>query len=135
MNAVKSEKLPRHCQRRGRVRENSQRWIVDFGVGTPVEAAALYAAPFKHIVEFVKPERVKNNRKIRAQNWWLLGETLPAFRKAISDLPRYIGTARVAKHRLFVWQDSPVLPDSKVIAIAFADDFSFGVLQSRFHII
>jgi len=117
------------------VQDDSRRWIVDFGVGTPIETAAPYDAPFKHVVEFVKPKRVKNNRKIRAQNWWLLGETLPAFRKATHGLPRYIGTARVAKHRLFVWQDSVVLPDSKVIAIAFADDLRFGVLQSRPHIV
>jgi hypothetical protein len=116
------------------VQEDSRRWIVDFGVGTPVESAALYETPFKYVVEHVKPEREKNNRKTRAQNWWLLGETLPAFRKAIDKLPRYIGTARVSKHRIFVWQDSPVLPDSKVIAIAFADDFQFGVLQSQFHV-
>ena len=115
------------------VRGDSGRWIVDFGVGTKEEAAALYEAPFRHVVEFVKPERLKNNRAVRAKNWWLLGETLPAFRTAIARLPRYIGTARVAKHRLFVWQDSVVLPDSKVIAIAFADDYRFGVLQSRVH--
>lgn len=64
----------------------------------------------------------EDNRKVRAQHWWLLGETLPAFRRAIESLPRCIGIARVAKHRLFVWQDSVVLPDSKVIAIAFDDD-------------
>jgi hypothetical protein len=81
----------------------------------------------------VKRERLKNNRKVRAQNWWLLGETLPAFRRAIENLPRYLATARVAKYRLFVWLDSTVLPDSKVIAIAFADDFRFGILQSRIH--
>ena len=117
------------------VRQDSNRWIIDLGVGTRENEAALYEVPFKHIVKNVKPERLKNNRKVRAQNWWLLGETLPAFRKAIEKLPRYIGTARVAKHRIFVWQDSVVLPDSKVIAIAFADNFRFGVLNSRFHII
>ena len=115
------------------VRKNSNRWIIDFGVGTPEIEAALYEAPFKHVVQNVKPERLKNNRKTRAQNWWLLGETLPAFRAAIQNLHRYIGTARVAKHRVFIWQDSMVVPDSKVIAIAFADDFRFGILQSRIH--
>jgi type II restriction/modification system DNA methylase subunit YeeA len=107
--------------------------IVDFGVGTTEQVASLYEAPFQHLVEFVKRVRVKNNRKVRAQNWWRLGETLPAFRKAIENLPRYLATARVAKHRLFVWLDSTVLPDSKVIAIAFADDFRFGIVQSRIH--
>ena len=76
---------------------------------------------------------MRNARKSRAEKWWLLGETLPAFRNAVSKLYRYIGTARVAKHRIFVWLDSVVLPDSKVIAIAFDDDFHFGVLHSRIH--
>ncbi len=115
------------------VRENSHRWIVDFGVGTDMESAALYEAPFGYVVKNVKPEREQNNRKVRAKHWWLLGETLPAFRRATSGLARYVGTARVAKHRVFVWLDSPVLPDSKVIAIAFDDDFHFGILQSRIH--
>jgi hypothetical protein len=81
----------------------------------------------------VKPEREKNNDKWRRNHWWLLGRTLPDFREATAGKTRYIGTARVAKHRIFVWQDSPVLPDSKVIAIAFDDDFHFGVLHSRIH--
>ena len=115
------------------VRKDSHRWIVDFGVGTTSEDAALYESPFAHVVECVKPEREKNNDKWRRNHWWLLGRTLPDFRKATADKTRYIGTARVATHRIFVWQDSPVLPDSKVIAIAFDDDFHFGVLHSRIH--
>ncbi|MEI6196977.1 MAG: DNA methyltransferase, partial [Verrucomicrobiota bacterium] len=43
------------------VQNDSRRWIVDFGVGRPVESAALYESPFKHIVDCVKPEREKNN--------------------------------------------------------------------------
>jgi hypothetical protein len=54
-------------------------------------------------------------------------------RNAMNGLSRYIGTARVAKHRLFVWLDTVVLPDSKVIAFAFDDALHFGVLHSRLH--
>ena len=32
-------------------------WIIDFGVGTPEEEAALYEMPFEHIREHVKPVR------------------------------------------------------------------------------
>ncbi len=95
--------------------------------------AALYENPFQHVKEHVKPFRDANNRKLYREKWWLHAEPRPGLRAAIAGLPRYIGTARVAKHRLFVWQDSAVLPDSKVIAIAFADDFRFGVLHSRLH--
>ena len=115
------------------VRVNSHRWIVDFGVGTPMEDAALYEAPFEYLVRDVKPEREKNNDKWRARPWWLLGRTLPDFRNAVSKHERYIGTPRVSKYRVFVWLDRVVLPDSKVIAIALSDDSSFGVLQSRVH--
>jgi hypothetical protein len=76
------------------VRECSNRWIVDFGVGTRVEEASLYEMPFKHVVDYVKPEREKNNRRTRAEHWWLLGETLPAFRQAIAGLRRYLAACR-----------------------------------------
>ena len=115
------------------VRENSDRWIVDFGVGRAKESASLYRLPFQHVVENVKAERERNNDPWRRKHWWLLGRTLPDFREATAELPRYIGTARVAKHRLFVWLDAAVLPDSKVIAIAFADEYRFGILHSRTH--
>ena len=46
---------------------------------------------------------------------------------------RFIGTPRVAKHRLFVWLPLEVCVDSQIIAIARDDDTTFGVLHSRFH--
>ena len=48
-------------------------------------------------------------------------------------MTRYIATPRVAKHRLFVWLDACICPDSAVIAIASDDDTTFGILHSRFH--
>ena len=53
--------------------------------------------------------------------------------KALSSLSRYIATPRVAKHRLFVWLNARICPDSAVIAIARDDDTTFGILHSRFH--
>ena len=54
-------------------------------------------------------------------------------RAALSGVPRFIGTARVAKHRLWVYIQQPVVPDSQVVAVARADDTTFGILHSRFH--
>ena len=54
-------------------------------------------------------------------------------RLALVGLTRYLGTARVAKHRLFVWLNSDVLPDSQIIIFAREDDYIFGVLHSRAH--
>lgn len=51
----------------------------------------------------------------------------------LSGLTRYIATARVSKHRLFVWLPAAVVPDSATIAISRDDDCIFGILHSRFH--
>jgi len=115
------------------VRVCSNRWVIDYGTDRPMSDAASYESPFQYLIEHVRPFREKNNRKTRAEHWWLLGETIPAFRKAVSCHHRYLGTARVAKHRVFVWLDTVVLPDSKVIAIALPEDMSLGVLQSHVH--
>ncbi|MGD0434581.1 MAG: class I SAM-dependent DNA methyltransferase, partial [Acetobacteraceae bacterium] len=46
---------------------------------------------------------------------------------------RYIATPRVAKHRLFVWLEQSVIPDTRLVVIAREDDTTFGVLQGRLH--
>src|SRR5206468_9429552 len=51
----------------------------------------------------------------------------------LRGLKRYIVTPTVAKHRVFVWLDSAVLPDHQLIAITRDDDVTFGILHSRFH--
>jgi type II restriction/modification system DNA methylase subunit YeeA len=51
----------------------------------------------------------------------------------MAGLSRAIGTPRVAKHRFFTWITPQVLPDSRVNIVVRDDDFTFGILQSRFH--
>ena len=114
-------------------RRPSDTWIVDFGGEMGENEAVLFETPFAHITEHVKPERVKNNRPVRAKYWWRHGEIMPAMRAALGQLPRYIGTPRVSKYRFFVWLPTAVLPDCQVVAIARSDDTTFGVLQSRLH--
>jgi hypothetical protein len=108
-------------------------WIVDFGTTIAEGDASLYELPFEYVVEHVKPERIQNPRPVRAKNWWRHGDPQPAMRAAIKDLPRYIATPEVAKHRVFVWMDKTILPDKKLIVIARSDDTTFGILQSRIH--
>ena len=48
-------------------------------------------------------------------------------------LPRFIGTARVTKHRFFVFLDATVLPDTRLNVITSADDTTFGLLSSHIH--
>lgn len=76
--------------------------IIDFGTDMSLEDAALYEAPFEHVNEHVRPMRESNNRKVYRELWWIHMEPRPAMRKALAELPRFLGTPRVAKHRLFV---------------------------------
>lgn len=111
---------------------NRMRWIVDF-FGFSERDSAFFEAPFEHVLENVKPERVKNNREIRRRNWWLFGETMPKMRKAISAKRRYLATSLTAKHRFFVWAQAGSLLDSTSVVVARDDDTTFGILHSRFH--
>ena len=54
-------------------------------------------------------------------------------RRALAGLRRFLITVRVSKHRLFVWQTPPTLPDSATFAFARSDDYFFGVVHSRVH--
>lgn len=109
------------------------KWIIDFGTSMPQEEACLFEAPFHFVVTHIKPEREKNNRAVRAKYWWRLAETMPAMRKAIAPLNRFLATPRVAKHRMFVWRAASFIADDRLAIIARADDTTFGILSSRIH--
>ncbi len=108
-------------------------YIVDFGVDTPEEKAALYEMPYEYLREHVYEKRLENNREGYRVKWWIHGEARPAMRRALKPLKRYIATPEVAKHRLFAWLESAVVADHQLFAIARADDYFFGVLHSRAH--
>lgn len=108
-------------------------WIVDFGVGMEETEAAKYEAPFRYVQERVLQERRTNKRESYRRLYWQHVEARPALRSALSKLPRFLATPTVAKHRLFAWMSAPTLPDHQLIVFARADDYFFGVLQSRIH--
>ena len=108
-------------------------YTIDFGVDMSEYAAAQYEAPFEYVVANVKPGRITNRIRWRAEHWWLYGAPAPAMRRAMAGLERYIATPRVSKHRIFVWVESDVLCNDSTDVFARADDYFFGVLHSRFH--
>ena len=108
-------------------------WVVDTGESLSEADASLFEAPFDHIVRNVKPVRLQNNDRIRRTFWWRFGRNGEQLREALRPIARYINTPRVAKHRVFVWQAMPSIPDTATVAIARADDTTFGILHSRFH--
>lgn len=121
------------CNGRDLTQRWGDRWIVDFGTRMAEADAMLFEAPYDYVVRVVKPVREKNNREAYRKFWWRQAEARPGMRAALAPLQRYLITAAVAKHRTFSWMHSAVLPDQATLAIARADDATFGILHSRFH--
>jgi hypothetical protein len=107
-------------------------WVIDFGSRSEGEAAQ-YEAPYRHVEHHVKPERQKANQGKARSEWWLHWCPRPEMNKALVRCQRFIITARVSKHRLFVRQQFPSNPDCQLIVFARSDDYFFGVLHSRIH--
>ena len=114
-------------------RRPAGKWIVDFEWHIAEADAALYDEPFRWVQKHVYPLRSQNNRAAYRRHWWRHGEPRQGMWRALKGLARYIATVRHAKHRVFVWLDTRICPDSALIAIARDDDTTFGILQSRFH--
>ena len=114
-------------------RRPAGKWIIDFGEDMGEADAALYEAPFAHVVEHVKPLRLRQRREKRRKFWWRHGESHSGMWRALDGLPRFIATPAVSKHRLFAWLDAGICPDHQLIVIARDDDVTFGILHSRFH--
>ena len=109
------------------------KWIIDFGWTMSEIEAALYEAPFQWTQQHVYPARQNNRRHAYRIKWWRHVEPRPGMWRALDGLSRYIVTPRVAKHRLFIWCDARVSPDTRVVVFARDDDTTFGILHSRFH--
>ena len=103
-------------------------WVMDFGIAMSLEEAALYEMPFEYVEAHVKPKYGQMRK-----TWWLHERPRVEMRRALDGLPRYLATARVAKHRLFAWVGAETLPDSQVIAFAREDNYFLGVLHSQVH--
>jgi type II restriction/modification system DNA methylase subunit YeeA len=127
-----SDVVKRRLIGRDIVQRNQQGWLIDFGE-MPEPEAALYELPFEYVRREVKPLRDVNRDRLMNQNWWLHGRTRIALRKALTGLSRCIVTPEVAKHRIFIWMSTEVVPDHKLHVIVRDDDYFFGVLQSKLH--
>lgn len=108
-------------------------YTVDFGPDMTMEDAALYEKPFEWLLAYVKPEREKSNYEKAKEFWWRYQLPSADLRKALSGLDKYLATGRVSKHRIFSWLDAAIMPDNALVIFACEDDYTFGVLQSRFH--
>jgi len=101
-----------------------------------------YPEVYQHLLETVKASRQQVYDKSRTRdskeyldNWLFFGKPRQELRPALADLDRYIATVETAKHRIFQFLDSSIIPDNMLVVIASADAFHLGVLSSRVHVL
>jgi len=93
--------------------------VIDLFGLTEAEVRQRFPAVFQHLLLHVKPERDARatsgpDSAQYAKLWWLFGKPRPNLRAALCNLPRYIATVETAKHRVFVFQPTTVLPDNRL---------------------
>ena len=122
------------------------RFIIDFN-GKDVNKASSFAGAFARIQRLVLPKRraeaaqdLKRMGKVRSHHkkfldyWWQPAWGRSEMLTAIRKLPRrYLVCSRVTKRPVFVFVCKSVRPGDALQTFLFADDYSFGILQSDAH--
>jgi hypothetical protein len=132
---TREELIKQYVTGRDLTQVRRDQFVIDtFGL-TESELRKQFPDAYQWLDTRVRPERQQNPREKYAREWWLHSEARARFRKGLENLPRYIGTSRTARHRVFHILDSQVLPETKVLIFALDDLFHFGVLSSRIHVV
>jgi hypothetical protein len=110
------------------------RYIIDFTGKSSAEVKEQTPDLYQRIFDSVKPIRDTVKRQARKERWWIYSEANVTMRPMLVKIARYIATCRTAKHRVFGFLDSDILPDAKLIAIGLDDSWHLSVLSSRLHV-
>ncbi len=110
-------------------------YVIDFTGLTVEQARTQYPALFQILLTRVKPERDANRDAQFREKWWLFGRSRPELRAMTKGLSRYIATVETAKHRIFEFLDSIILPEHVLIVFGSDDAFHLGILSSRAHLV
>ncbi|HEY7313470.1 MAG TPA: DNA methyltransferase [Gemmataceae bacterium] len=121
------------------------RWVIDFSQ-RDLLGAMRYTEAFERVKMLVMPAVLakaesekkatgkESTRWVRmAKRWWQFRDYQPGTMNAIATIPRYIACPRVTKRPIFEFIDKNIHPDTALIVFPFADDYSFGILQSGIH--
>jgi hypothetical protein len=111
-----------------------ERYVIDFH-GKSSEQARECGIAYQQVHDAVQPERLVNREARTASNWWCFRRSGEKLRTALKGLPRFIGTTRTAKHRVFQFLPQGMIAESKIVVVALSDAFHLGVLSSHIHVV
>ena len=99
----------------------------------PRRVAADWPDLLRIVEERVKPERMKVNRKVRRDRWWMFGDRQPALYDAISGLEHVLAISRIGQHAAFTFLFSNIVYAETTIVFPLTTYAAFCALQSRTH--
>lgn len=111
---------------------SASRWVIDFNDRSEKEAKR-YPVPYQHLVDNVREERARNNRKVYRDYWWQYAEKRPAMRKAIANLDKVLVIAQVSKTLMPQFVSSKQVCDAKLVVFATDKYSDLAVLSSAMH--
>ncbi len=124
---------------------NEPCWLIDLGDADLFEAMKFPGA-LEHLKANVlelwtknaEAEKLKSGKDAgehqnRLKTWWLLKRRRGDLIEIISKLPRYFVCSAVTKRPIFEFLSHKVRPSNALKAFLFADDYSFGIIQSSIH--
>ncbi len=122
-----------------------ERFVLDFGQLDQLEAMR-YSAAFQWVKTRVLPDRrrkaeqgkdasgkQRSHHRAFLERWWQLSFGRPELTARLAELPRYLACSLVTKRAVFVFIDKMIRPSNLLQVFTYADDYSFGVLQSDAH--
>ena len=130
----------------GNVGSKPARMVIDLNRCDDLFAASVHPAAFEIVKARVLPTMQTNAEKERRETgkesgprqthfrrWWKFWRGRLEMLDLIAKLPRYIACGQVTKRPIFDFISPSIHPNAALMAFPFADDYSFGVLQSGIH--
>ncbi|MBK7829519.1 DNA methyltransferase [Nannocystis sp.] len=119
------------------------RYVIDFRNMELLEASK-YKWAFDHVKARVRQDvlakavaakgtDMAEARKEHADRWWQLWNRRDELDARLDAMKRFVGCPRVGRRLIMVFVSTDIVPSDLVQVFAFADDYSFGILQSAAH--
>lgn len=122
------------------------RYAIDLNECDDILEAMKYGNAYLRLQKIVMPAMRENAEKERNSNekpsgprrshyhkWWKFWRGRPELIDRLVMIHRYIACARVTKRPIFEFIDAKIRPNDSLQVFTLNDDYSFGILQSRFH--
>jgi hypothetical protein len=89
---------------------------------------------YQYLRDNVYPQREHNRDEKLRREWWKFRRSNEDYRKAVAGMDRHIVTLETAKHRPFIFIESPLTVEHGIIAICLRDAAHLAILSSDVHI-